>query len=192
MKSGFIFFAICLVMIFCSCNEPMTGPYTFENKTEETLYIITEQNGDIQQRQLLPFSKQEGQHYYTPSITVVKDFTDTGKTVRNNSVKMHTEGYNYVFTKAESYTAVIKCTNTSFQDYYILDNTQTFFLYSDSTSNGNEPQKLTMQSGILELKTSAYSKSPSFVIKKQLSDDDIPMEYQIINETADQIVFMLK
>lgn len=192
MKSFLSFFSICLVVVFCSCNDPITGPYTFENETGETLYIITEQNGDIQQRTLPPFSKQEGQHYYTPAITIVKDFTDKGKTVINNSVKIHTEGYNYVFTPAESYTAVIKCADINFQNYYILDSTQTFFKYRDSTNSGDEPSKLTMQSDILELETPAYSRSPSFVIKKQLSDDDIPMDYQIIDETTDRIVFMLK
>lgn len=117
-------------LLFClfSCDEGKSGPFTFTNTTEETVYVLIDQDG-VLEKEFTAGEKYQGKDYYTPQITFVKEIdTAENKAIIDNKYTPTTNnGFDYSFVKAEEYPLVISfnlggnfSTNPAIKDGCIL------------------------------------------------------------------------
>lgn len=97
-------------LLFClfSCDEGKSGPFTFTNTTEETVYVLIDQDG-VLAKTFTAEETYQGKDYYTPQITFVKEIdTAENKAIIDNKFTATTNnGFDYSFVKAEEYPLVI-------------------------------------------------------------------------------------
>ncbi len=186
-------FLAALSFALSGCGEPVTGPYTFTNNTSfDPLYLRIEQNGKSAVHTIVKGDTVTGESHYAPQVTAVKS---ADSDVVNNAVTCYTQGYgyDYVFTDAESYQAVIRCIDETLAGYTLIDETGKFFMYSDNTfddeSGPNNPVELGTQGA--EISVTAYSDNPSFAAKD--ADKTIPLDFEQ-EPTADgkTVIFIIK
>lgn len=91
-------------LLFClfSCDAGKSGPFTFTNTTEETVYVLIDQDGVLEKE----FGKEEkytGKDYFIPKITFVKGFSsETDKSIVDNRYTATTNnGFDYSFVEAK-------------------------------------------------------------------------------------------
>lgn len=93
-------------LLFClfSCDEGKSGPFTFTNTTEETVYVLIDQDG-VLEKEFTAGEKYQGKDYFIPKITFVKGFSsETDKSIVDNKYTPTTNnGFDYSFVKAEEY-----------------------------------------------------------------------------------------
>lgn len=93
-------------LLFClfSCDEGKSGPFTFTNTTEETVYVLIDQDG-VLAKTFTAEEKYQGKDYFIPKITFVKGFSsETDKSIVDNRYTATTNnGFDYSFVKVEEY-----------------------------------------------------------------------------------------
>ncbi|MEE0134250.1 MAG: hypothetical protein U0I22_10695 [Treponema sp.] len=93
-------------LLFClfSCDEGKSGPFTFTNNTEETVYVLIDQDG-VLEKEFTDGEKYQGKDYFIPKITFVKGFSsETDKSIVDNRYTATTNnGFDYSFVKVEEY-----------------------------------------------------------------------------------------
>ena len=91
-------------LLFClfSCDEGKSGPFTFTNTTEETVYVLIDQDG-VLEKEFTAGEKYQGKDYYTPQITFVKEIdTAENKAIIDNKYTPTTNnGFDYSFVKVK-------------------------------------------------------------------------------------------
>lgn len=186
-------FLAALSFALSGCGEPVTGPYTFTNNTSfAPLYLRIEQNGKSAVHTIVKGDTVTGESHYAPQVTAVKG---ADSDVVNNAVTCYTQGYgyDYVFTDAESYQAVIRCIDETLADYTLIDETGKFFMYSDNTFDDEDEQNksVTFDAQEKDIPVTAYSDNPSFAAKD--ADKTIPLDFEQ-EPTADDktVIFIIK
>lgn len=91
-------------LLFClfSCDEGKSGPFTFTNTTEETVYVLIDQDG-VLEKEFTAGETYQGKDYYTPQITFVKGI-DTAKNkaiIDNRYTATTNNGFDYSFVKVK-------------------------------------------------------------------------------------------
>lgn len=173
-------FLAALSFALSGCGEPVTGPYTFTNNTSfDPLYLRIEQNGKSAVHTIVKGGTVTGESHYAPQVTAVKS---ADSDVVNNAVTCYTQryGYDYVFTDAESYQAVIRCIDETPAGYTLIDETGKFFMYSDNTFDTEDGQNKPVELGTPEtdIPVTAYSDNPSFAAKAKDADKTIPLDFE--------------
>ena len=91
-------------LLFClfSCDEGKSGPFTFTNTTEETVYVLIDQDG-VLEKEFTAGEKYQGKDYFIPKITFVKGFSsETDKSIVDNRYTATTNnGFDYSFVKVK-------------------------------------------------------------------------------------------
>lgn len=91
-------------LLFClfSCDTGKSGPFTFTNTTEETVYVLIDQDG-VLEKEFTAGEKYQGKDYYTPQITFVKEIdTAENKAIIDNRYTATTNnGFDYSFVKVK-------------------------------------------------------------------------------------------
>lgn len=91
-------------LLFClfSCDTGKSGPFTFTNTTEETVYVLIDQDG-VLEKEFTDGEKYQGKDYYTPQITFVKEIdTAENKSIIDNKFTATTNnGFDYSFVKVK-------------------------------------------------------------------------------------------
>lgn len=179
--------SICLAALcLTGCGEPLSGPYTFTNSTGAEICISVTQNDQTKVLKLLSGETFTGDEYYTPEVMAVKDNTQEGKTVRDNSVYWSNRGYSYIAMPAETYTIEIYNRNSKYNGMYLIDS-------SGQTKRYENEKVLVEQIGSdgLEI-ASSYTDSPSFMIKEKLDSDSFYQPEVVKSYNGDVIIFELK
>ena len=194
-------FLAALSFALSGCGEPVTGPYTFTNNTSfDPLYLRIEQNGKSAVHTIVKGATVTGESHYAPQVTAVKS---ADSDVVNNAVTCYTQGYgyDYVFTDAESYQAVIRCIdetldNYTLAGYTLIDKTGKFFMYSDSTFDTEDGQNKQVELGTPEtdIPVTAYSDNPSFLLQRANdADKTIPLDFeQELTADGKTVIFIIK
>lgn len=177
-------FLAALSFALSGCGEPVTGPYTFTNNTSfDPLYLRIEQNGKSAVHTIVKGDTVTGESHYAPQVTAVKS---ADSDVVNNAVTCYTQGYgyDYVFTDAESYQAVIRCIGETLAGYTLIDETGKFFMYSDSTFDTEDGQNKPVELGTPEtdIPVTAYSDNPSFAAKDANTTISLDFDRKTIEE----------
>lgn len=98
-----------LIAIF-GCEAGKSGPFTFTNRTGDTVYVLIDQDG-ILEKTFIPGEKYQGKDYYSPQITFVKGLSGSDKNVTDNRFAATTDnGFDYDFAKAEGTKILITVT----------------------------------------------------------------------------------
>ncbi len=186
-------FLAALSFALSGCGEPVTGPYTFTNNTSfDPLYLRIEQNGKSAVHTIGKGGTVTGESHYAPQVTAVKS---ADSDVVNNAVTCYTQGYgyDYVFTDAESYQAVIRCIDETLDGYTLVDKTGKFFMYSDNTFDDESGQgkSVTFDAQETDKPVTAYSDNPSFAAKD--ANTTISLDFEQ-DPTADDktVIFIIK
>lgn len=91
-------------LLFClfSCDEGKSGPFTFTNTTEETVYVLIDQDG-VLEKEFTAGEKYQGKDYYTPQITFVKkiDTAENKAIIDNRYTATTNNGFDYSFVKVK-------------------------------------------------------------------------------------------
>lgn len=91
-------------LLFClfSCDTGKSGPFTFTNTTEETVYVLIDQDG-VLEKEFTAGEKYQGKDYFIPKITFVKGFSsETDKSIVDNRYTATTNnGFDYSFVKVK-------------------------------------------------------------------------------------------
>lgn len=175
--------SICLAALcLTGCGEPLSGPYTFTNSTGAEICISVTQNDQTKVLKLLSGKTFTGDDYYTPEVMAVKDDTQDGKTVRDNSVYWSNRGYSYIAMPAETYTIEIYNRNSKYNGMYLIDSSGKTWRYEDCSAPMNTDPVYTGTS---------YTDSPSFVIKDP--NNDLFYYPEVVKSyNGDVIIFELK
>ena len=96
---------VALVGLLCclfSCDTGKSGPFTFTNTTEETVYVLIDQDG-VLAKTFTAEETYQGKDYYTPQITFVKEIdTAENKSIIDNRYTATTNnGFDYSFVKVK-------------------------------------------------------------------------------------------
>ena len=91
-------------LLFClfSCDTGKSGPFTFTNTTEETVYVLIDQDG-VLEKEFTAGEKYQGKDYFIPKITFVKGFSSAeDKSIIDNKFTATTNnGFDYSFVKVK-------------------------------------------------------------------------------------------
>lgn len=91
-------------LLFClfSCDEGKSGPFTFTNTTEETVYVLIDQDG-VLEKEFTAGETYQGKDYFIPKITFVKGFSSAeDKSIIDNKFTATTNnGFDYSFVKVK-------------------------------------------------------------------------------------------
>lgn len=180
MKLTYLIFALCACLI--SCAQGKSGPFTFTNKTGETVHVLITQDGTIAKS----FSNDEkyiGKDYYTPTITFVKGIdSEANKSITDNRYTATTEnGFDYDFVKAEGQKLVITASlggdfSTAISTCYLVEANGKLGDYSDTvvtieassisaTGSSSQAQTTASTTGA-PFQCTLYTAAPEFRIYK--------------------------
>lgn len=96
---------VALVGLLCclfSCDTGKSGPFTFTNTTEETVYVLIDQDG-VLEKEFTAGETYQGKDYYTPQITFVKgiDTAENKAIIDNRYTATTNNGFDYSFVKVK-------------------------------------------------------------------------------------------
>ncbi len=93
-----------------SCDTGKSGPFTFTNKTGESVSVLIDQDG-VLEKTFAAEDKYQGKDYYSPQITFVKGFSGNDRNITDNRFASTTaNGFDYDFIKAEGTKILITVT----------------------------------------------------------------------------------
>ena len=143
MKRCYLVLALCgLFVCLMGCAQGKSGPFTFTNRSGETVSVLITQDKTTVARSFANGETYTGADYYTPTITFVKGIdTEENRQIADNRYAAATaNGFDYDFVKAEGQKLVIYVslggdfsTNESLKDSYLVEASGKMGDYSDTT-----------------------------------------------------------